>query len=131
MTAVDCYRVWWPWLRTFEAQAFASAETWTCAVQPPLPYALRFTLMLDEVVPKRLVTATIAGDIAGEARLELHEVDGGCDVRLVSSLAPRNRVLKAVAKVARPMVRYGHDWVLNTGARQFASRLPDPPFSTQ
>ena len=56
--------------------------------------------------------------------LELLEVDGGCDVRLVSSLAPRNRVLKAVAKVARPMVRYGHDWVLNTGARQFASRSP-------
>ncbi|MDQ6698277.1 MAG: hypothetical protein M3Z46_12555 [Actinomycetota bacterium] len=124
MNAVDRYRSWWPWLRTFDADALDTAHTWTCAVQPPLPYSLRFAVRLDEVVPGSLVTATIAGDIEGEARLELFPADTGCAVHLVSSLAPGNRLLRAIAAVARPMVRYGHDWVLDTGARQFASRLP-------
>ncbi len=124
MNAVDCYRTWWPWLRTFEADALDTAHTWTCAVQPPLPYSLHFGVTLHEVVPQRLVTATIAGDITGEARLELGATESGCDVHLTSVLAPGNRLLRAVATVARPMARFGHDWVLDTGARQFASRLP-------
>lgn len=124
MCAVDEYPQLWPWLRTFDADALDTGEIWTCTVQPPLPYSLRFTVIVDEVVPQRRVSATIAGDIIGEARLELSPTDGGCDVRLESSLAPGNRFLRTVATVARPMVRYGHDWVLNTGARQFGFRLP-------
>jgi len=124
MSAVDHYRSWWPWLRTFDADALDTAHIWTCAVQPPLPYSLRFAVTLDEVIPHHLVTATIAGDITGEARLELGATDDGCDVRLVSQLAPGNRFLRTIATVARPMVRFGHDWVLDTGADQFASRLP-------
>jgi hypothetical protein len=27
-----------------------------------------------------------------------------------------------VARVAQPVVTFGHDWVLDTGARQFRSR---------
>jgi hypothetical protein len=123
MSSVESYRDWWPWLRSFEADALQVAQTWTCVVQPPLPYSLRFTLLIDEVLPQQLVTATIAGDIEGNAQLELKPTDVGCDVHLVSNLAPGNRLLRAVARVARPMVRFGHDWVLDTGARQFGSRL--------
>lgn len=124
ISTVDRYRTWWPWLRRFEAGALQAGQTWACVVQPPLPYSLRFTVGLDEVVPQRLVTATITGDVTGTARLEVAETEAGCDARLVSLLAPGNRVLRAVALVARPMVRYGHDWVLDTGARQFAARFP-------
>lgn len=124
MGAVDHYRTWWPWLRSFEATALESAETWSCAVQPPVPYALRFTVIMQEVVPEQLVTASIDGDITGEARLELAAAGAGCDVHLVSALAPGSRALRAVSTVARPVVRFGHDWVLDNGARQFASRLP-------
>ncbi len=125
MCAVDRYRSWWPWLRGLEAEALEPGETWSCAVQPPLPYALCFTVTMETVVPRRFVSATIAGDIAGSARLELITTEAGCDTRLVSLLEPGNRLLRAVATVARPMVRFGHDWVLDTGARQFALRLPD------
>jgi hypothetical protein len=30
-------------------------------------------------------------------------------------------MLKTVARLARPMAQFGHDWVLDTGARQFRS----------
>ncbi len=123
ISAVDRYRTWWPWLRGFDADGLQAGQTWSCVVQPPLPYTLRFSVILDEVLHEQYVSATIAGDVIGEARLELADRDAGCEARLVSLLEPGNRLLRAVASVARPMVRFGHDWVLDTGARQFASQF--------
>jgi hypothetical protein len=39
-----------------------------------------------------------------------------------SGLAPANALLRVLATVGRPIARYGHDWVLDVGAGQFASR---------
>jgi len=103
--------------------ALAAGEVWLCEVQPPLPYALRFRVRLDEVEPARLVRATVDGDIVGSAHLELTDRPEGCRARLTSELAPRHRVLRAVARVAAPVARYGHDWVLDTGAGQFVRRF--------
>jgi hypothetical protein len=132
LTAVEQYRTWWPWLRRFDGGPFAAGERWSCLVQPPLPYSLRFSIALHEVVPCRLATAAIEGDITGEARLELSATDDGCEARLVSHLAPANQLLRAIATVARPVAQLGHDWVLDTGLRQFRShalvglRAPGP-----
>lgn len=121
ITDVEQYRLWWPWLRGFEAQGLVVGDAWRCVVQPPLPYTLRFTVTLDEVVEPRLVRATVSGEIVGTARLDIAEDGDGGEMRLTSSLSPDNRMLRAVASVARPVVRFGHDWVLDTGARQFAA----------
>jgi hypothetical protein len=91
-------------------------------VQPPLPYILRFDLTLLEVEPHRFVTAAVSGDIVGEARIDVQATGTGSEVRLVSALSPSNPMLRAIATMARPVVRFGHDWVLDTGLRQFASR---------
>jgi uncharacterized protein YndB with AHSA1/START domain len=122
LTRVDDYRAWWPWLRRFDATAFAVGERWRCEVQPPTPYVLRFDVTLIDVVPHEHAAATISGDITGHARLDVHEHREGSEARLVSHLAPSNAVLRAVAVVARPVVRFGHDWVLDTGLRQFAAK---------
>jgi hypothetical protein len=123
IVAIDDYRGWWPWLRRLDATALEAGDVWHCVVQPPLPYSLRFSLTLDEVVAGELVAATIAGEIEGTARLELFDRDGeGCEARLLSHLSPASGVLMAIATVARPVVRFGHDWVLDTGARQFRQR---------
>lgn len=119
ITAVDRYRGWWPWLRRFDAESFEAGATWSCTVQPPLPYTLRFTIHLEEVEPSRFVTAEIDGDIVGRAAIDLRPLDGGSELRLVSILAPRNPALRLVATVARPAAQFGHDWVLDTGLRQF------------
>ncbi len=122
IAALDEYRRWWPWLRRFDGRALVAGDTWECLVQPPLPYTLRFGIDIHDVVPHRLVTASVHGDITGTARLELEPDGSGCDVRLQSALAPANGVLKAIARVARPVAQFGHDWVLDTGARQFRAR---------
>jgi hypothetical protein len=122
--AVDEYPSWWPWLRRFDARGLESGDVWTCTVQPPLPYVLSFSITIDEVVPYELVTAQVSGEISGGAQLAIAETAAGCEVRLTSQLAPANRFLQTVALVARPVVRMGHDWVLDTGARQFRNQLP-------
>jgi hypothetical protein len=119
---VASYRTWWPWLRVFDGSALAEGDVWRCAVSPPLPYTVRFTVTIGKLVADHLVSAVIAGDITGVARLDVYEAAGGCEVRLISALRPDNRLLRVVATVARPVARYGHDWVLDRGARQFAER---------
>jgi hypothetical protein len=122
MRRVDAYRGWWPWLRSFDAAALAPGEVWTAVVQPPLPYRLRFDLHLDEVLAPRIVTAVVAGDIEGSARLEITPTAVGSELHFTSELSPTNPVLRTVAQMARPVVRFGHDWVLDTGLRQFRDR---------
>ena len=116
---VAWYRRWWPWLRSFDGEAVRAGEVWSCVVQPPLPYVVRFDLTLDEVVEPSFVRATASGDIMGQATIEIRAAEGGSELRLRSCLAPRSDLLRLVAVVARPIVERGHDWVLDTGARQF------------
>jgi uncharacterized protein YndB with AHSA1/START domain len=121
LCTVEDYPRWWPWLRSFEAHGMMPGDVWLCVVQPPLPYRLRFTVAIDEVVDAELVTATVDGDLVGTARLELADAATGSEVRLASHLTPTNRVARRVAAVAAPVARFGHDWVLRTGVRQFAA----------
>jgi len=123
MSATGDYTRWWPWLRRLEANGLFAGDVWSCHIQPPLPYFLRFTITLDEVVHGELARATISGDILGTAEFSLAPTDdGGCEGRLVSDLAPSSPVLRAFALVARPLVVWGHDWVLDEGIRQFHAR---------
>jgi len=122
LAATDDYQGWWPWLRSFEATGLVAGDDWRCTVRPPLGYSLRFTIHLDETAAPRLVTSHITGDIRGTARIEIAPALGGSVIHLTSALAPSNRAFGLVSAIARPIVRRGHDWVLDTGAQQFLSR---------
>jgi len=121
----DDYQGWWPWLRSFEAHGLHTGDEWQCTVRPPLPYTLRFTIHLLEVDRPRLVTSRISGDIRGIARLDITTAPAGSELHLTSTLTPSSRAFGVVAAIARPVVRRGHDWVLDTGAQQFLSRALD------
>ncbi|MCU1353439.1 MAG: hypothetical protein JWM05_2648 [Acidimicrobiales bacterium] len=122
----DQYQVWWPWLRAFDAEGLQPGDRWDCVIRPPLPYLVRITLTLTAVERPRLVAATIDGDLVGRAHLSVQDHEQGSEVLLVSSLAPRRSLLRAFAAVAPPLARFGHSWVLDTGARQLAVRLAAP-----
>jgi hypothetical protein len=123
--AVHQFQRWWPWLQQFDAGGLAPGERWHCTVQPPLPYTLSFAIAIDEVEVGERVMATVSGEITGAAQLTITPEIDGCTARLTSQLAPASRFLQAIAVVARPVVSLGHDWVLDTGARQFRRHLRD------
>ena len=126
ISEVSEYRAWWPWLRAFDAAALASDEEWRCEVQPPVPYLVRFRVAIEHVEPAVRVRATVGGDVMGVATLTLSDTDTGCTATLDSSLAPGNRALRLVSRFAGPVARFGHDWVLDSGARQFITRAVEP-----
>jgi uncharacterized protein YndB with AHSA1/START domain len=122
MAKVDTYREWWPWLRHFDAGALATGEVWSAVVQPPLPYRLRFEIQLSDVHAPHRARAEVRGDIQGTASLDIQATPAGSELHFTSELAPTNGVMRAVAHLAGPMVRFGHEWVLDTGLRQFRTR---------
>ncbi|MBA2496107.1 MAG: hypothetical protein H0V33_03270 [Acidimicrobiia bacterium] len=126
LARTDDYRGWWPWLRHLDGAALVPGTVWDCVVQPPLPYVLRFTLRIVDVDEERSVVALVDGDLTGDARLDIAATGDGSELHLVSRLAPSNAVLRSVARLAAPVVRFGHDWVLDTGVRQFRERALPP-----
>jgi hypothetical protein len=126
ITDVDAYKSWWSWLRLFRATALTAGEEWHCEVQPPLPYPVRFRVLIDHLEAPTTVKARVEGDVVGMAHLSLEDVDSGCIARLSSSLAPGNGTLRLVSRLAAPIARFGHDWVLDSGARQFVARAVTP-----
>ena len=105
MNRTEDFRSWWPWLRRLDAEGVVEGAEWRCKVQPPLPYALRFSLHLDAVEDGAHVSAVVDGDIVGTADLRLWAVDDGTAIRLTSVLEPANPALKVVSTVAPRMAR--------------------------
>lgn len=123
------YHLWWPWLRDFEGGGLEAGEEWRCTIRPPLPYVVRLSLRLDAVHAPETVTAQLYGDVRGRARIDLRPTGPAgqsTELRLRAALEPGRAVVGVVARVARPLARFGHDWVLDTGARQFAARALRP-----
>ena len=123
---VSNYCNWWPWLRVFDAAALAAGEEWRCEVQPPVPYLVRFRVVIEEVETAVRVRASVVGDVVGAARLRMEDTPSGCTAILDSTLAPGNTALRMVSRFAGPIARFGHDWVLDSGARQFITRAVEP-----
>jgi uncharacterized protein YndB with AHSA1/START domain len=126
---VGAYRQWWPWLRRFEAHGLTVGEVWHCQVKPPMPYSVRFSVHIEEVVTSQFVRARVSGDVMGTAELHLEDADVGEEgsvATLSSVLAPASRTLQLVATVASPAARFGHDFILDSGARRFIARSMIP-----
>lgn len=116
------YARWWPWLRTIEGGSLALGETVTCAVRSPLPYTIGVTVHIRELEEGKLVVGEVGGDLAGPARLEVAPDPARpdrCRVRLAWTVELRRPMLRAVAKVGRPAMEWGHDWVVAQGVDQF------------
>ena len=110
---------WWPWLRAFEPVPLEAGAATRCAIGPPLPYVLTVDLAVRSVVPKEFVEVDVTGDLHGPARLELDDDHGGARARLVWTLEVRRPMLRRAARVGRPVLQWGHDWVVANGVQQF------------
>ena len=120
---VPAYPKWWPWLTEFDGRSLANGETWSCGLRSPLGVLLQFRLRIDHIVERERIAATISGDLDGTAWLTLTEAHDGSEVRLVSALSPRSKVVSRIAAVSPPLAVWAHDRVIDTAARQFRRSL--------
>ena len=121
------YRSWWPWLREFDADGMREGARWRAVIQSPLPYVLRVELALDDVVECERLAASVTGDIGGWAALEVAESSTGSAVDVEWDMRPRSRAMQAAAVLARPLLRWSHEWVLARGLDQFRQRALSHP----
>jgi uncharacterized protein YndB with AHSA1/START domain len=122
LTRTEDYRRWWPWLREFSGDGLVPGGRTTCVVRAPVPYTLRFTVAIAGLVPGERIDAVVDGDLAGPAVLEIGALgDGhrGSQVRLAWEMELQKPVLRAAARIGRPVMEWGHDWVVGTGFEQF------------
>ena len=125
----DEYTSWWPWLREFtvEGDGFADGSIARLVIQAPLPYQLRCTIDVDEVVRAERLVTRVTGDLAGPARLELEAAPTGSLARLAWELDVRSSLLRPFASVARPMLSWAHDRIVERGLVQFEARRVAEP----
>ena len=115
---VDQMPVWWPWLEDFRSGPVEAGESATFTVRAPLPYRLRFEVTLDEVVASRRLAVSVAGDLAGWARLDVEPDELGCRAAVSWLLRPQRRLIVVASRLARPLLAWGHDRIVAEGARQ-------------
>jgi uncharacterized protein YndB with AHSA1/START domain len=120
---VEDYTRWWPWLRRFDAIGLVPGDVWRCTIRPPLPYVLRAVVHVERVGQPALVVAEVSGDIAGWCCVELRDHLEGTEVHVTSELTASRGLIRLVSWALPSLARWGHDWVLDAGSRQFARAL--------
>jgi hypothetical protein len=87
-----------------------------------LLYTLRFEIVVERVVRHERVETRVRGDLDGPARLEIEPGSGGSLARLAWSLDLRDSFLRPLSRVARPVMEWAHDRVIEVGLRDFERR---------
>jgi hypothetical protein len=118
-TDTQSFTRWWPWLRRFDPVPLRPGERTRCSIGPPLPYLLNVELHVTRVVDHELVEVEVTGDARGPARLEVVPDGERANARLAWELVVQRPMLRMAATVARPVLQWGHDWVIENGVAQF------------
>ena len=125
MIEVDRFSSWWGWLHEFsvEGNGVAHGTVLHGVVEPPLPYRMRLDVVVDECVPERRITALVHGDLEGTARITLHGNDAERSAHATWTIEMMQRPMRLAARVAPPLLRWGHDRVVDATVDTFRHQL--------
>jgi hypothetical protein len=124
MERFDLYGSWWTWLTGFRADqpAFTGGNVLRAVITPPALHRLRVDARLWRCAKPWLIEGEIEGDLCGPAALRLTEAAGGTRVEATWSLTLRSPPLRAAAYVAGPLLRSGHDHLIDLAVSRFRSQ---------
>jgi carbon monoxide dehydrogenase subunit G len=113
-----------PWLENLiiEAPGLRDGSVLQGTITTPLPYRIRLTINFEQCVPPCLIVATVHGDLAGEARLSLIADGQRTRAELRWTIEMMQRPMRAVARLAHPALRRGHDTVVQAAIRALTAR---------
>jgi hypothetical protein len=120
----DQFESWWGWLRDFRAErgGLVAGNVLHGTIIPPVAYRLRLDVRLERCHRPLLVDATVDGDLSGQAVLRLQDAGDGTLVAVAWSLEMRSVPLRVAARVAYPLLRWGHDRVVEMAVAGFRRR---------
>jgi hypothetical protein len=125
LVQVDRFSSWWTWLSEFsvEGSGFARGTVLHGVVAPPLPYRMRLDVVLDECDPEQRITASVHGDLQGAARLTFDGDGGEARAHATWTIEMMQRPMRVAARIAHPLLRWGHDRVVDATVDGFRRHL--------
>ncbi len=122
---VDEFERWWPWLEDFhlEGEGLVAGAVLSGMVVPPLPYRMRLVVELMACEPPTAIDAIIDGDLRGHARLRLRPDGHGANVEVAWTVEMMQRPMRMASRVAGPLLRWGHDRVVEVTVGNFRRRV--------
>ena len=130
---IDQFEGWWSWLGDLqlEGEGLRAGSVLRGTVAPPVPYRMRVSVELRRCVPGELIDALVTGDLVGDARLRLEpgspvapDARGPGTVAQVGwSLEMKQLPMRVAARFAYPLLRWGHDRVVDVTVAGFRRQL--------
>lgn len=124
---LDQFPRWWGWLSDFrvEGGGLQEGSVWRGVVSPPVPYRMRVEVDLEECEAPYSVDAAVHGDLEGRAGLLLEPDGTGTRATVGWTIEMMQRPMRLAARVAHPMLQWGHDRVVEATVRGFSRQLAD------
>jgi Polyketide cyclase / dehydrase and lipid transport len=131
MAQFDSFSAWWSWLREFSVDGvgLVAGTELHGVVEPPLPYRMRLDVVLDDCEPERRIGAAIHGDLEGTAVLRLECDDDETVVHVAWTIEMMQMPMRLAARFGHPLLRWGHDRVVDATVEGFRRHLFDEPAS--
>jgi hypothetical protein len=125
MVQVDRFSSWWSWLHEFsvEGRGLERGTVLHGVVVPPLPYRMRIDVVLDECVPEQRISALVHGDLEGAAEFTFDGDDAEACAHATWTVEMMQRPLRMAARIALPLLRLGHDRVVEATVDGFRRQL--------
>ncbi len=127
---------WWGWLGEFQlvGDGLQSGSVLVGVVSPPVPYRMRVCVELEDCVRPCSIEAAVHGDLEGHASLrlspELSSGEGDVPETMVSvdwTIEMMQRPMRIAARVAYPLLRRGHDRVVDATVLGFRRQIEGAP----
>jgi len=121
----DDFETWWGWLTDLkvEGDGMQVGTVLTGVVTPPLPYRMQLRVVVVGSEPNELLEAEIHGDLEGHARLALAPEGTDTIAAVAWTVEMQQRAMRLAARVAAPVLRFGHDRVVDVTVAGFRRHL--------
>jgi uncharacterized protein YndB with AHSA1/START domain len=119
------FEAWWPWLREFrlEGGGLSAGSVLHGMVVPPLPYRMRVDVEIARCERPHEIDAAVHGDLEGTATLRLREGGDGSRAAVAWRIEMMQRPMRLASRFALPVLRLGHDAVVEMTVAGFRRHL--------
>ncbi|HZU79005.1 MAG TPA: SRPBCC family protein [Acidimicrobiales bacterium] len=127
LSSPERFESWWSWLHEFRLRGdgLVDGATLRGVVAPPVPYRMRIDVLLERCEPPSRIEAVVSGDLRGPATLELVQSTRGTAATVAWRIEMMQPAMRLAARFAHPMLRWGHDRVVEMTVAGFRRRLAE------
>lgn len=126
------FEAWWGWLGELrlDGAGLADGSILHGVVAPPLPYRMRLEIGIEHAEPPRRIEASVDGDLRGRAHLDLEPAGSGTLATVGWTIEMRQRPMRLAALFGAPLLRWGHDRVVEATVEGFRRNVELPALTT-